>query len=301
MDVLVAEDSRYYRKILENILTEWDYQVVLAEDGDKALQILQEADSPRLVVMDWVMPGMTGIEICKTIKSRESNHYTYIILLTSMNGKENILLGLESGADDYIVKPFDQQELRYRLRIGERIISLENKILQLAMTDYLTGLLNRRAFMERLEGEIERSRRFGLQLCLVMIDLDNFKKVNDNYGHQAGDAVLSAVAGELSKHIRKYDLLARYGGEEFILCLSGSSLHNAARVAERLREGIEKNIVNTKGFPCPLHLTASLGIACFNDSPGENVDNLIKRADEALYQAKQDGKNRVCLNTSALL
>jgi len=294
MKILVAEDSNYFRKMLENTLLQWGYEVVLASDGAEAWDILQQKEAPRLAILDWVMPYMTGLEVCKKVRTRETGTYVYIILLTAKSSKENVITGMEAGVDDYIVKPFDEEVLKYRIKIGERILALEDKILQLASIDWLTGLLNRRVFMERLESEIQRHNRLKQPLSLIMIDLDDFKCINDRYGHQVGDEVLRKVGQELKRQVRKYDFSGRYGGEEFTICIPGIDYDGAREVAERLRAGIENLRVSVPGLPEPVSITASFGVSHLGNEEEANVDELIKAADDALYLAKGRGKNRVC-------
>ncbi len=180
MKVLIAEDEPVSRRLLERFLRKWGYDVLVTCDGSEAWEALQETDSPNLVVSDWMMPEMDGLELCRKIRGMDRSGYIYFILLTAKGRKNDVIQGLEAGADDFLVKPFDKEELQYRIRIGERIIELERRILDLAATDSLTGVLNRRAFMERLEQEIERSRRGNTSLSLIMADIDYFKKVNDS-------------------------------------------------------------------------------------------------------------------------
>jgi len=294
MKILVAEDSNYFRKIVENTLLQWGYEVVLSSDGAEAWEAMQQPDAPRLAILDWVMPHMTGLEICKKVRQRETGSYVYVILLTAKSSKENIIAGMEAGVDDYIVKPFDEEVLKYRIQIGERILCLEDRIMQLASIDPLTGLYNRRVFMERLESEIQRHNRLRQPLSLIMIDLDNFKNVNDNYGHQAGDEVLRRSARELSEQVRKLDFLGHYGGEEFTICLPGVDNEGAKEIAERLRAAVENMKIVVPGKADPIGITASYGVSYFERDEEADLDQLVKAADEALYIAKRRGKNRVC-------
>lgn len=297
MDILVAEDSKFYLKILAEMLYSWQYRVVTASDGIQALKILEREDRPRLAIIDWEMPGMDGLELCRMVRSWDKSGYIYIILLTAKGDKESIVRGLKAGADDYIVKPFEQEVLKWRLKIGERIIALENKIRQLADTDPLTGVLNRRAFMNRLDVEIARCKRSKEPLALIMLDLDNFKSVNDNYGHITGDKVLSMVAYEIKMLVRKYDSIGRYGGEEFVICLPGASLSEASEIADRLRRKIEETVVPVDSGPSGgqrgIKVTASFGVSVLGTESSAVVDALLKKTDEALYLAKRQGKNRV--------
>jgi len=298
--ILVAEDSRYYRKIIETVLNGWGYEVVLAKDGIGAWNIIRENNRPQLAILDWVMPNMNGLELCQTVRNSALNSYVYIILLTGMDKKDDLIAGLKAGADDYIVKPFDEQELKYRIQIGQRIIELENKISRLALTDWLTGLLNRRAFMERLESEVYRSWRLKSPLTLIMADLDNFKRINDEYGHLAGDKVIARFAAEILRHIRKYDFVGRFGGEEFILCIPEAGQIQALEIAERLRHETEDMQIKVAADLAPLSITASFGVYTASSQVFEDSNTLIKKADDYMYQAKTQGKNRVSPGQSEL-
>ncbi|MFO7971929.1 MAG: diguanylate cyclase, partial [Desulfobacterales bacterium] len=227
------------------------------------------------------------------IRAGGKSGYTYFIVLTAKEKKEDIVKGLEAGADDLLVKPFSHEELKCRILIGERILNLEKRILQLASTDSLTGILNRRAFMERLKAELERAEREHTSLYIIMADIDHFKSVNDEHGHQAGDRVLQEFSRRLMKLERPYDFLGRYGGEEFIACLPNTNEEQTLSIAERLRRGVEEMVVSRSGG-ANITITASLGTASYRAETGkDDVDRIIKRADDALYKAKRDGRNRV--------
>lgn len=291
--ILIADDDALSRKILESTLKAWGYEVIVAESGSEALAILEGEDRPNLAVLDWVMPGIDGIEICRRIREKNMPGYVYIILLTARCSREDVIRGLESGADDYMVKPFYPEELKYRLKIGERIIKLEQDILKIARTDYLTGVLNRMAFMERLAGEINRARRENKPLGIIIADIDHFKKVNDKYGHQAGDVVLKNFALFIRKVCREYDFVGRYGGEEFIVCLPGCDLENTFAIGERMRKVVEINPSYIEELNRDIHITASFGVTSLEPGAKKSIDDLIKEADEALYKAKKTGRNRV--------
>lgn len=291
--ILVADDDAVSRRILEGTLKAWGYEVIIADDGRQALEILSTDDRPNLAIIDWVMPGLDGTEVCRRVRERESPGYVYIILLTARCGREDIVKGLESGADDYMVKPFYPEELKYRLKIGERIIKLEQDILKIARTDYLTGVLNRMAFMERLAGEINRARREEKPLGIIIADIDHFKKVNDEYGHQAGDVVLKNFALCLKKVCRDYDIVGRYGGEEFIVCLPGCDREKTFQTAERMRKVVELNASYIENINKDIPITASFGVTSLEAGEKKSIDDLIKEADEALYEAKRTGRNRV--------
>jgi len=294
MKIMIVEDDPLSRRILETFLINWGYEVISANDGLVAWEIMQNPDAPGLVVSDWMMPGMDGVELCKKIRGIEKAEYTYFILLTTKTEKKDIIEGLEAGADDFIVKPFDHEELRSRVKIGERIISLEQRIIQLANTDFLTGLLNRRAFMGRLEEEVNRSVRHKMGFSVIIADIDHFKNINDAYGHQFGDLVLQKFAGKLLDASRSYDFVGRYGGEEFIICLPETGPEQSGLIAERMRREIAGLKIILPGNPSEtVSVTASFGIAsCAMNCIG-NIDSIIKTADDALYRAKEEGRNRV--------
>lgn len=293
MKVLIAEDEPISRRVLTDALVSWGYEVVVTKRGDEAWEVLKSENSPNLVILDWMMPGMDGVEICQKVRSQYKPNYVYIILLTARNRKEDIIEGLESGADDYMVKPFYYEELKYRLKIGERIVELEQRIMKMAMTDYLTGLLNRRAFMERLMAELKRANREKTCMGIIIADIDHFKDVNDTYGHQAGDKILQDFSRCLSLACREYDFIGRYGGEEFIICLPGADEEHTLSTAERLRQAVEKNCTLLANGTNKVFVTASFGVAAINAGQHLTIDELISRADNALYLAKGDGRNRV--------
>ena len=298
MRILIAEDDVTSRLILENMLTKWGYDVVSATDGNDAWKKLQEEDSPKLVILDWMMPGMEGIEICRKIRetSKKEDQYTYVTLLTAKESKENIVTGMDAGADDYITKPFDMHELRVRVRAGQRIVQLQSELLETkknleiqSRTDPLTGVLNRRAILSQIENELSRAKRDDTQLSISMLDLDHFKKINDTFGHLAGDAVLRESMNRVEETIRSYDAIGRFGGEEFIVVLPGAKQADAIIIAERIRLKINGNKANIDGVSIPF--TISQGLATCNGT--STVDGLIAKADEALYRAKENGRNRV--------
>jgi len=295
MKVMIVEDEPISRRVLENFLREWGYEVISTTDGMTAWEIIRSPDAPSLIISDWMMPNMDGVELCEKIRGMEKDQYTYFILLTTRAEKGDIIKGLHSGADDFIVKPFDREELRYRVKIGERIIDLEQKIIKLANTDYLTGVLNRRAFMEKIDEEINRSIRNKKELSVILTDIDHFKKVNDSYGHQVGDLVLQRFTQQISKTSRSYDFVGRYGGEEFIIGLPETNMEQSWLAAERMRKNIEEiELTLPENPPVHVRVTASFGVASRVMKPYENVDSIIKLADDALYRAKAEGRNRAC-------
>ncbi len=296
-DVLIADDDPVSRRLLQVSLGNAGYRVVMATDGDQALGILNEQESPRLAVLDWMMPAMDGVEVCRAIRKTAQEPYRYIILLTAKGHQTEIIEGLEAGADDYITKPFDLQELKARLRSGKRILELQEQLVttreQLriqATHDSLTGLFNRMAILETLDRELTRSIRENTPLAVIMVDLDHFKGINDTHGHQAGDAVLKETARRMLSSLRAYDSVGRYGGEEFLVVIPGSDMDAAVELAERLRLGVSAQPVSVDGTM--ISATLSLGLAV---STGEitRPEQLLQRADEALYGAKAAGRNRV--------
>jgi len=222
MRILIAEDERVSARQLEAVLTSWDYEVVVARDGLAAWKILQDANPPKLAILDWMMPGMSGVELCSAVRQWRREPYTYILLLTEKSGRHDVVEGMNAGADDYLSKPFDPKELEVRLRAGRRVLNLMDEVIesremlrQQATHDSLTGLLNRAAIRERLAAELARAMRADIPVGVIMVDLDHFKQVNDTYGHIAGDVVLSEVAGRMQSQMRSYDSSGRYGGKSF--------------------------------------------------------------------------------------
>ena len=230
-EVLIAEDDPMFRRLLESWLQKWNYRVIALKNGVDAWSILQQKDAPQLVILDWMMPGLDGIELCRRIRAQQSGRYKYVLLLSAKDSKEDVVAGLEAGADDYLTKPFDVNELRARVRAGQRILRLQDALLKVQTElqfetahDHLTGLWNRRAIMGLLQREAQRATRLGHPLGLMMVDLDHFKLINDSYGHQVGDTVLREVAGRMLASVRNYDYVGRYGGEEFLIVLADCRL-----------------------------------------------------------------------------
>ncbi len=296
MKILVAEDDVVSRHLLAAFLTKWGYRVVVAADGSEAWEKLQRKDAPKLAIVDWMMPGMDGIELCRKIRERAQDDYMYVLLLTAKGQKEDVVIALDAGADDYIIKPFDPQELRARVRAGWRIIELQQELIAArerlrdeATHDRLTGLWNRPAILEILHRELARAERQGGALAVIMVDLDHFKEVNDTYGHLAGDAVLREAARRMRSSLRIYDEIGRYGGEEFVVVVPGCGVSAALSLAERIRATVGQDPIDT--FDAPILVTASLGVAM--NGEGSNADSLIRAADAALYKAKNAGRNRI--------
>ncbi|MBZ5612018.1 MAG: diguanylate cyclase [Acidobacteriia bacterium] len=298
MKILIADDSIVSRHLLEATLRKWGYDVVVACDGVEALEALQREDTPALAILDWMMPGLTGPEVCSKIRQLAREPYTYILLLTSKSQKEDLIEGMEAGADDYITKPFDQHELQVRLRAGTRLVDMQAELLaarealrEQATRDSLTHLWNRNSILELLDRELSRSLREKGPIGVVIVDLDHFKDVNDRYGHLAGDAVLREAARRMKSAIREYDSVGRYGGEEFLILLPGCDETTSFNQAERLRRQLSQ--IDMSFNEASLAVTASFGVTTALPGQSWSPESLIRKADQALYLAKEAGRNRV--------
>jgi len=296
--VLIAEDDPVFRQLLQDTLARWGYETVVCRDGIEACKVLQSKGAPQLAILDWKMPGMEGIEICRKIRKDASDGYTYIILLTSQQRDEDLVTGMEAGADDYIIKPFKHNELKVRLRAGRRIIELQNELLtardilrEKAIRDSLTGLLNHEEILGVLDRELARSERDGVCVSIIMADIDHFKKINDTYGHMAGDAVLRLTARKMQSMVRAYDAVGRYGGEEFLVILPECCKECAVAFAHRLCACIGSEKMDTPEGMIPV--TISLGVAASGSERRWDEQTLVRAADAALYKAKENGRNRV--------
>ena len=298
--VLIAEDNSISRRILESWFEKWDYRVTAVENGLDAWKVLQKEDAPQLAILDWMMPGMDGIELCRRIRSRDQSPYRYVLLLTAKDDKQDVIAGLEAGADDYLTKPFDVDELRARVRAGKRILDLQAALIHAqddlqsaALHDSLTGLWNRGAILDLLRREVCRRQRTGDALGVMMVDIDYFKKINDTHGHLIGDAVLQEVTRRLAADVRPYDVVGRYGGEEFLIVFPGCNMPDLVVGAERLRHCIADQPIETSVGQIPV--TLSLGLASVEQGENEilGCESFLQRADAALYAAKARGRNRV--------
>lgn len=298
MRILVAEDDRVTLRLLESCLKKWGHEVVACSDGVEAWEILQKEGAPKLAILDWMMPGMNGVDICREARNLSMRQYVNIILLTSKSRKEDVVEGLEAGADDYIVKPFDRNELKVRVRAAARMVRLQEDLRTAlehsefrASHDPLTRLFNRGSIIEALQKELSRSGREGTQVSVIIGDVDHFKRVNDDYGHLAGDRVLREIAERIVSSIRPYDFAGRYGGEEFMVVLPGCSQEDARQTAERLCSRIADNpVVTSEGV---FSITMSFGAAGSDVADATDMDSIIRCADQALYTAKNAGRNRV--------
>ena len=300
--VLIADDDKLSRRILQTTLEKVGYAVVAVDDGVTAGRILCQPDGPRLALLDWMMPGMDGPEVIRAVRLQTGMPYVHMILLTSRQSKEDIIAGLESGADDYLTKPFDPQELRARLRTGERILRLEDSLVKArdemrfkATHDPVTCLWNRGMIMDILQREVARARRDGAKggVTIVLGDVDHFKMVNDTYGHAVGDEVLREVACRLTDSVRSYDAVSRYGGEEFLVVLNGCRTQMGAARAEHMRHAVHDRSIDTASGAVAVAM--SFGVVGTDDWQELNAEQLIHEADVALYRAKSLGRNRTVL------
>lgn len=302
MRILIAEDDALSRTLLERTLQRAGYDVTAVADGAGALHELLRQDSPRLALLDWVMPEKDGLEVCREVRRRTEQAYIYLILLSSRESKQDIVAGLEAGADDYLTKPFDLNELKARLRTGQRILELEDRLVEAresmrfqATHDLLTSLWNRGVIMELVTREVLRSRREGSCTAVMMCDIDHFKRVNDEYGHGVGDEVLREVARRLQLSVRSYDMVGRYGGEEFLVALNRCDPGSAVSRAENLRAVIGSRPIQTANHK--IAVTISVGLALSNEFGECPVDDILHASDMALYASKAAGRN--CVRVAA--
>lgn len=297
MKILIAEDDQVSLRMLEKNVAEWGYDVSLAANGEEALKTLREG-RVRLAILDWMMPGTNGIEICRFVREDAGSKYVYIIMLTSRDRRQDIVEGLEAGADDYMAKPVNYLELRARIQTGRRIVELEDKLIEsnrrlkdLASRDNLTSLWNRANVFLFLEEEMARGRREAGHVSVIMIDVDNFKRINDAHGHLAGDVVLIQIAKRLERGIRPYDRVGRYGGDEMLVVLPGCDLAEAAAIGERLRRSIADEKLRTPAGD--FDVTVTLGCSSSEVVPEATAETLVQASDAALYEGKSLGRDRV--------
>ena len=299
MEILVVEDSPVYRQLVTSYLQEWDFAFKVAKNGTEAWTLLQRPDCPKLVLLDWVLPDIDGVELCRRIRlAGAGGSYSYVILLTGKDAQKDMLEAMQAGADDYLAKPFDQLELKARLLVGKRIISLNEELVSAreamrhaATHDSLTGLMNRRETFNFLNRELERAKRSGKPLSVILADVDHFKIVNDTLGHLYGDEALREIARRLHSKLRVYDGMGRYGGEEFLIILAECDLMTALIKADDLRTYVGSEPIVSSHVS--RNITLSMGVAVSTDHPNGDIGSLVNQADRGLYSAKQKGRNRV--------
>jgi len=303
MRALVADDDRVTTTILSAALANWGIETVVAHDGAEAWELLQEPGAPELVIVDWMMPGIDGLELCQRIRANASLAGSYVMLLTGRSSRVDLVAGLDAGADDYMVKPIDAEELRARVQVGVRVATLQRRLAEqvaelasardhlarLASTDALTELYSRRGWFELAATEFSRSRRYGRPVGLLLIDLDYFKRVNDTFGHDAGDRLLQTFAAMLRVECRQSDVVGRIGGEEFAILLPETSIQAAQRIAERVC--IASRALTVATAAGEITCTASIGVGAIA-ADDFTIDDVMRRADAALYEAKRGGRDQ---------
>jgi diguanylate cyclase (GGDEF)-like protein len=304
--ILIADDDPVSLRILRNFVTKWNYDVTETSNGTAALGILEREDAPRLAILDWMMPGIEGVQICQLLRERADRPYIYVLLLTGRSEKQDLLKGLKLGADDYLTKPFDAQELHARLHVGERILALQDELISAreelrfkATHDALTGLSNRSVVLDAIKREHSRQVREKTPFGVIMVDLDRFKGINDTHGHRCGDVVLKEAARRMMACTRPYDEVGRYGGEEFLVVVASADHMVTLALAERMRKAIGSEPFATDSGG--ISITASFGFAVCTDAAAIHPEKLVQLADEALYCAKRRGRNRSESSTSTTL
>jgi len=305
MRILIADDEAMSRRLLQRTLERAGYVVTAVENGRQAADQLCQSGGPRLALLDWMMPELDGPGVCREIRKNKNQSYVYTVLLTSRGEKEDIVTGLEAGADDYLTKPFNVEELKARLRAGQRILDLEDRLVEAreqmrfqATHDGLTTLWNRGVILDLLGRELARSRREHVSTAILMCDLDHFKSVNDTYGHILGDEVLKETGRQLLASVRSYDFVGRYGGEEFLVVLINCKPSHAFARAEQIRKAIAQKPVQASGSAVPI--TMSFGLLLSHEWGDRPLEVLLQEADAALYAAKMAGRNCVRIATPAI-
>ena len=292
MRILLVEDSVVDRHQVGGYLTDWGLDYVAVGDGSQALEVLQSTQPPNMALLDWLLPGMDGIDICRRIRQMSADGtYIYTVMLTAKNRKQDLVAAMEAGADDYLAKPVDPSELRARILAGKRILELQQHLRFAATHDFLTNLLNRSEIIAALEREFSRGQRESKPITVILADIDHFKSVNDSLGHAAGDEVLKHIAQKLRADLRTYDVVGRYGGEEFLLILPGCDLKAGKVRANRIRHLIEKAPITTPYGKASV--TISMGVTVASGDSLPSVCEILHQADTCMYAAKKKGRNRV--------
>jgi len=292
MKILLVEDSPIERHKVGGYLTSWGLDFVAVGSGTEAIKLLDAPDPPTLALLDWMLPGLDGIDVCRHIRKHGNRGaYVYTVMLTAKNRKQDLLLAMEAGADDYLSKPVDPSELRARILAGKRILELQQSLRFAATHDFLTNLLNRSEILAALDREYSRSGREGKSATIIMADIDHFKRINDSLGHAAGDEVLKEVALRLKSDLRPYDVVGRYGGEEFLIILPGCELNVGARRADEIRKLVAKAPILTPFGTASA--TVSMGVTATGPGRDHSVSDLLHEADVSMYAAKKNGRDRV--------
>lgn len=305
MRILIAEDDMVSSRVLETTLAKWGHEAVVAHDGVEALAVLQSSGAPSLAILDWMMPGMDGVEVCRKVRQLPGTTPTYVILLTAKGNKEDVVAGLEAGADDYLTKPFERSELRARIEVGARFVSLQKKLAarveelnqalielkqaetevrNLSMTDDLTGLYNRRGFLLLSEQQQKIARRTKNPFLLIYADMDGLKQINDTYGHHEGSQALQQIAQILKNSFRESDIVARLGGDEFTIFVADTIACDIEIPLKRLEENLRQ--YNAQEFHA-YSLSLSIGATCINPDDYSSIEELLVKADQAMYENKK--------------
>ena len=295
MKILIADDDPLAVLYLQDMVREWGLEVVAAADGAAALDLLRQPDGPELVFLDALVAGEEGVALCRAIRERIIERYVYVIMLTSHGDAGFVAAAMDAGADDYLVKPFSAEQVRVRVRAGRRIAELEEKLRFRESRDPLTAIYNRATILEMLQKELARQARTHHAVSVILCDLDQFRKLNDSHGHQAGDEVLREVARRMGATLRPYDWFGRYGGEELLGVLPNCDVQGALEVAERMRAAVADLPIRTVAGE--LAITVSIGVASLAIDQPAKLGDLLQRADEALHRAKQNGRN--CITIAA--
>jgi len=310
MKIVIAQEEGVVRGMLETTLPKWDHEVLTASDGAHAWQELQKLDGPRLAILDRTLPGMDGLEICREARRHTELPYVYILLMLAKGQEQDMLEGMKAGADDFLMKPLDLNELMIRLRLAKRVLELQEELQSAHAAigyqtthDPLTGFANRASILETLLRELARVRREGSHVGLILTEIDNFKNINETYGHLAGDAVLREAARRVRPIVRPYDTVGRYGGEEFLIIVPGCDAAHALSQAERVRNAIGGQSMDISEWgkfasaqEGKIQVTLSLGVAA-GDKLIE-VESFLRAVEAALARAQQAGHNRTELAKS---
>jgi len=291
MKILLVEDSYIERRKLGVFLTDWGFEYQAVGSGTEAIKLLEGQNPPDLVVLDWLLPGLDGIDVLRRIRKLSRGTYVYTVMLTAKTHKKDRITAMEAGADDYLSKPVDPTELRSRIVVGQRILDLQQSLRFAATHDFLTNLLNRSEILAALEREMARGAREHNCTTIILADIDHFKRVNDTLGHAAGDEVLKEVSRRLKVDLRPYDLVGRYGGEEFLIILPGCNLENGARRADTIRSLVCKDPIETPFGTASA--TVSIGLTAASENRDRSVSEFLREADLSMYEAKKKGRNRV--------